>query len=73
MTLSYSTNSGFYQMCLSNFHNRFGSMQVFLNFGVYYNGAEDAQKQKEEQKKEKEEASKHLNDTLSTIEVRQQF
>ncbi|KAJ8412879.1 hypothetical protein AAFF_G00104610 [Aldrovandia affinis] len=60
--------TGFYQMCLSNFHNRFGSMQVFLNFGVYYNGAEEAQKQKEEQKKKKEEANKHLNDTLSTIE-----
>ncbi|KAG9352360.1 hypothetical protein JZ751_020773 [Albula glossodonta] len=55
-------------MCLSNFHNRFGSMQVFLNFGVYYSGTEGTQKQKEEEKKRKEEASKHLNDTLSTIE-----
>ncbi|KAJ8271526.1 hypothetical protein COCON_G00103850 [Conger conger] len=59
--------TGYYQMCLNNFHNRFGSMQVFLNFGVYYSDADEAQKQK--QKKKKEEASKHLNDTLSTIEV----
>ncbi|XP_018594404.1 transmembrane emp24 domain-containing protein 6-like [Scleropages formosus] len=53
--------SGFYQMCFSNFHNRFGSMQIFLNFGVYYEGKEEQQKQKEEQQKQ-------LNDTLSTIE-----
>ncbi|XP_064192897.1 transmembrane emp24 domain-containing protein 6-like [Anguilla rostrata] len=58
--------TGFYQMCLNNFHNRFGSMQVFLNFGVYYSEADEAQKQKE--KKKKEEASKNLNDTLYTIE-----
>ncbi|KAK1887697.1 Transmembrane emp24 domain containing protein 6 [Dissostichus eleginoides] len=25
--------TGFYQMCFSNFHNRFGTMQVFLSFG----------------------------------------
>ncbi|XP_036400156.1 transmembrane emp24 domain-containing protein 6-like [Megalops cyprinoides] len=60
--------TGFYQMCLSNFHNRFGSMQVFINFGVYYKGAEDTQKQKVEEEKKKEEARKHLNDTLFTIE-----
>ncbi|MFT7810417.1 transmembrane emp24 domain-containing protein 6-like [Arapaima gigas] len=53
--------SGFYQMCFSNFHNRFGSMQIFLNFGVYYEGKETAQQQKEEKQKE-------LNDTLATIE-----
>ncbi|XP_036391491.1 transmembrane emp24 domain-containing protein 6 [Megalops cyprinoides] len=52
--------TGFYQMCLSNFHNRFGGMQVFLNFGVYYEGFEEVQKNKEERK--------YLNDTLSTIE-----
>ncbi|XP_041692555.1 transmembrane emp24 domain-containing protein 6-like [Coregonus clupeaformis] len=59
--------TGFYQMCLSNFHNRFGSMQVFLNFGVYYDGSDDQQKQKEEEKKMKEEIQKDLNNTLSTI------
>ncbi|KAK6318523.1 hypothetical protein J4Q44_G00118140 [Coregonus suidteri] len=59
--------TGFYQMCLSNFHNRFGSMQVFLNFGVYYDGSDDQQKQKEEEKKMKEEVQKDLNNTLSTI------
>ncbi|XP_042571669.1 transmembrane emp24 domain-containing protein 6-like [Cyprinus carpio] len=54
--------AGFYQMCFSNFHNRFGSMQVFLNFGVYYEG------QKEEEKKKKEEDMKQINSTLSFIE-----
>jgi len=42
-------------MCFSNFHNRFGSMQVFLNFGVYYEGQETTEKKKEEEKKKKEE------------------
>ncbi|KAJ8343382.1 hypothetical protein SKAU_G00307110 [Synaphobranchus kaupii] len=53
--------TGFYEMCLSNVHNTFGRMQVFLNFGVYYEGFEEAQKNKEEEKKQ-------LNDTLSTIQ-----
>ncbi|XP_048829225.1 transmembrane emp24 domain-containing protein 6-like [Brienomyrus brachyistius] len=52
--------TGFYQMCFSNFHNRLGSMQVFLSFGVYYEGARE--------EKEKEEKQKELNDTLSIIE-----
>uniref|UniRef100_A0A8C2CYT7 Transmembrane p24 trafficking protein 6 n=1 Tax=Cyprinus carpio TaxID=7962 RepID=A0A8C2CYT7_CYPCA len=55
--------AGFYQMCFSNFHNHFGRMQVFLNFGVYYEG------QKEEEKKNKEEYMKQINSTLSFIEV----
>ncbi|RXM31173.1 Transmembrane emp24 domain-containing protein 6 [Acipenser ruthenus] len=54
--------TGFFQICLSNFHNRFGSMQVFLNFGVYYDGFEEMQHQKEQEKKQ-------LNDTLATIET----
>ncbi|XP_061077804.1 transmembrane emp24 domain-containing protein 6-like [Conger conger] len=53
--------TGFYQMCLSNIHNRFGRMQVFLDFGVRYEGFEEARKNEDEQ-------SKNLNDTLSTIE-----
>ncbi|XP_067236047.1 transmembrane emp24 domain-containing protein 6 isoform X2 [Chanodichthys erythropterus] len=57
--------TGFYQMCFSNFHNRFGSMQVFLNFGVYYEGQEE---KKEEEKKKKEEDMKQINSTLSFIE-----
>lgn len=61
--------TGFYQMCFSNFHNRFGSMQVFINFGVYYEGSEDIQKQKEEEKSKKEEDMKDLNNTLSTLEA----
>lgn len=60
---------GFYQMCFSNFHNRFGTMQVFLSFGVYYEGFQDPAKHKEEEKKKKEEVSKNLNNTLSIIEV----
>lgn len=60
---------GFYQMCFSNFHNRFGMMQVFLSFGVHYDGSQDPAKQKEMEKKKKEEASKDLNNTLSVIEV----
>lgn len=56
-------------MCLSNFHNRFGSMQVFLNFGVYYEGSEDMKKQKEEEEKKKKEDMEKLNNTISTIEV----
>lgn len=59
---------GFYQMCFNNFHNRFGTMQVYLSFGVHYDGSQDPTKQNEE-KKRKEEASKDLNNTLSVIEV----
>ncbi len=55
--------------CACNFHNRFGSMQVFLNFGVYYEGQKDIEKQKEEEKKKKEEDMKQINSTLSFIEV----
>lgn len=56
-------------MCFSNFHNHFGNMQVFLSFGVYYNGFQDATQVKGEDKKKKEEMSKDLNNTLSIIEV----
>ena len=52
-------------MCFSNFHNRFGSMQVFLDFGVYYEG----QSQKEEDLKNKEELSRDINNTLTSIVV----
>ncbi|XP_062271259.1 transmembrane emp24 domain-containing protein 6-like [Scomber scombrus] len=60
--------TGFYQMCFSNFHNRFGTMQVFLSFGVYYDGFQDPAKSKEEEKKKKEEVSRDLNNTLGIIE-----
>lgn len=63
-------SAGFYQMCFSNFHNRFGGLQVFLSFGVYYNdGSRDSAHLKEEEQKKKEEVSRELNDTLSVIEV----
>lgn len=52
---------GFYQMCLTNAHNSFGSMQVFLNFGVYYKGAGDTTKT--------EDGRGNITDTLSQIEV----
>ncbi|XP_048828762.1 transmembrane emp24 domain-containing protein 6-like [Brienomyrus brachyistius] len=52
--------TGFYQMCLTNAHNSFGSMQVFLNFGVYYRGAGDMTK--------REDGRGNITDTLSQIE-----
>ncbi|KAJ8248974.1 hypothetical protein GJAV_G00229790 [Gymnothorax javanicus] len=53
--------TGFYQMCFSNFYNRFGRMQVFIDFGVHYEGNEEAEKIKAEE-------NKQLNESLSTIE-----
>ncbi|KAL7862984.1 hypothetical protein SRHO_G00119680 [Serrasalmus rhombeus] len=40
-----TTETGFYQMCLANLHNRFGDMRVFLNFGVYYEEITEAEKE----------------------------
>ncbi|NWI66413.1 TMED6 protein, partial [Todus mexicanus] len=51
--------TGFYQLCLDNQENHFGFMQVYLNFGVYYEGFDGEKKQPEEKKK--------LNDTLEAI------
>lgn len=48
-------------MCFSNFHNRFGSIQVFMNFGVYYQDLGDSKK---------DDNDKQLNNTLDTIEVK---
>ncbi|NXS47903.1 TMED6 protein, partial [Balaeniceps rex] len=53
--------TGFYQLCLDNQQNRFGFMQVYLNFGVYYDGDNVENKQLEERKE--------LNDTLEAIGV----
>ncbi|NWI13124.1 TMED6 protein, partial [Crypturellus soui] len=53
--------AGFYQLCLDNQHNRFGFVQVYLNFGVYYDGLDTEQQQQEDRKQ--------LNDTLDAIEV----
>ncbi|XP_039619350.1 transmembrane emp24 domain-containing protein 6 isoform X1 [Polypterus senegalus] len=54
--------TGFYQICISNFHNHFGSMQIFLDFGVVYDGFgfEDVKQQQEQEKK-------IVNDTLDAI------
>ncbi|XP_051024783.1 transmembrane emp24 domain-containing protein 6 [Acomys russatus] len=51
--------TGFYQLCLKNEHNRFSSIQVYLNFGVFYEGPEMDHKQNQR---------KQLNDTLDAIE-----
>ncbi|XP_013877938.1 transmembrane emp24 domain-containing protein 6, partial [Austrofundulus limnaeus] len=61
--------TGFHQMCLSNFHNRFSTMQVFLSFGVYYDNYQDPSKSKEEEERKKEELSKDLNNTLDIIQT----
>ncbi|XP_012713457.1 transmembrane emp24 domain-containing protein 6 [Fundulus heteroclitus] len=53
--------TGFHQMCLSNFHNHFSMMQVFLSFGVYYDNNQDKGKKDMEEEK--------LNNTLSIIQI----
>ncbi|XP_008938047.1 PREDICTED: transmembrane emp24 domain-containing protein 6 [Merops nubicus] len=52
--------TGFYQLCLDNHENHFGFVQVYLNFGVYYEGFEKEKKQPEERKE--------VNNTLEAIE-----
>ncbi|NXE28454.1 TMED6 protein, partial [Ardeotis kori] len=56
-----TTETGFYQLCLDNGQNHFGFMQVYLNFGVYYDGFHLENKQPEQRKE--------LNDTLEAIGV----
>ncbi|XP_056138320.1 transmembrane emp24 domain-containing protein 6-like [Lampris incognitus] len=52
--------TGFYQMCVGN-RNKFGTVRVYLNFGVIYEGLEEVGSEgKEEQKA--------LNSTLTSIE-----
>ncbi|XP_042336583.1 transmembrane emp24 domain-containing protein 6 isoform X6 [Sceloporus undulatus] len=59
--IHFSTKeTGFYQLCLSNVHNHFGSVRVYLNFGIYYEGF-DLQSTSELEKKQ-------LNDTLAAID-----
>ncbi|XP_004584040.2 transmembrane emp24 domain-containing protein 6 [Ochotona princeps] len=59
--INFSTKeTGFYQLCLSNQQNHFGSVQVYLNFGVFYEGPEMEHQQQER---------KQLNDTLDAIEA----
>ncbi|KFP29712.1 Transmembrane emp24 domain-containing protein 6, partial [Colius striatus] len=52
--------TGFYELCLDNQKNHLGFMQVYLNFGVYY---EDFKEDKQTEKKE-------LNNTLEAIGLR---
>ncbi|OXB65097.1 hypothetical protein ASZ78_008380 [Callipepla squamata] len=56
-----TTETGFYQLCLDNGQNHFGFVQVYLNFGVYYDGFNMEKEQPEERKQ--------LNDTLDAIGV----
>ncbi|XP_037018498.2 transmembrane emp24 domain-containing protein 6 [Artibeus jamaicensis] len=56
----HTQETGFYQLCLKNQQNHFGSVQVHLDFGVFYEGLEMDHKQKSERKQ--------LNDTLDAIE-----
>ncbi|CAH2323972.1 transmembrane emp24 domain-containing 6 [Pelobates cultripes] len=51
--------TGFYQLCVNNWQNHFGSVQIYLNFGVFYDGQGDEHPQDHKRK---------LNDTLSSIE-----
>ncbi|KAB1275093.1 Transmembrane emp24 domain-containing protein 6 [Camelus dromedarius] len=58
--INFSTQeTGFYQLCLNNQQNHFASVQVYLNFGVFYEGPEMDHKKNER---------KQLNDTLDAIE-----
>ncbi|XP_051741003.1 transmembrane emp24 domain-containing protein 6-like [Ctenopharyngodon idella] len=55
IVFSVEETAGFYQMCFSNFHSRFGIVQVFLNFGVYYEGQEKKKTREEKGRKEEKE------------------
>ncbi|XP_063052324.1 transmembrane emp24 domain-containing protein 6-like [Engraulis encrasicolus] len=56
--------TGFYQMCFGNFLNKFGTMQVYLDFGVYYEGSEPQVKSEEELQIDADQ----LNSTLTNIQ-----
>ncbi|KAM8945356.1 transmembrane emp24 domain-containing protein 6 [Pelodytes ibericus] len=56
--------TGFYQLCVNNWQNHFGSVQVYLNFGVFYDGEGSEHIEDHRQK---------LNDTLLTIETSAQI
>ncbi|XP_069757395.1 transmembrane emp24 domain-containing protein 6 [Narcine bancroftii] len=56
-----ANESGFYQLCLSNFFSNFGSKQIFISFGIYYKGFD-------EKKETINEEHIQLNDTVSTIQ-----
>ncbi|XP_078068043.1 transmembrane emp24 domain-containing protein 6 [Mustelus asterias] len=59
--INFKTNeSGFYQLCLNSFLSHFGSKQVFISFGVYYDGFSE--------KKVEDKEKLQLNDTLSAIQ-----
>ncbi|EHA97404.1 Transmembrane emp24 domain-containing protein 6 [Heterocephalus glaber] len=58
--INFSTQeTGYYQLCLRNQQNHFSSLQVYLNFGVFYEGPEIDYKENQR---------KQLNDTLDAIE-----
>ncbi|XP_059849095.1 transmembrane emp24 domain-containing protein 6 [Hypanus sabinus] len=53
--------TGFYQLCLNNFFSHFGSKQIFISFGTYYDGFD-------EEKETVNKVNVHLNDTVSAIQ-----
>ncbi|KAL2093049.1 hypothetical protein ACEWY4_010361 [Coilia grayii] len=55
--------TGFYQMCFGNFLNKFANMQVYLDFGVYYDGLGAPGKENEDKIDEEQ-----LNGTISHIQ-----
>ncbi|XP_051884651.1 transmembrane emp24 domain-containing protein 6 [Pristis pectinata] len=55
-----TTQSGFYQLCLNNFLSHFGSKQIFISFGTYYDF--------DEEKETVNKVNVHLNDTVSAIQ-----
>ncbi|KFO20032.1 transmembrane emp24 domain-containing protein 6 [Fukomys damarensis] len=58
--INFSTQeTGYYQLCLRNHQNHFSSLQVYLNFGVFYEGPEIDHRKNQR---------KQLNDTLDAIE-----
>ncbi|XP_041967259.1 transmembrane emp24 domain-containing protein 6-like [Alosa sapidissima] len=57
--------TGFYQMCFGNFINKFANMQVYLDFGVYYEDLRDVDSEDEEARKDEEQ----LNSTITNIQV----
>nr|DBA16889.1 TPA: hypothetical protein GDO54_002416 [Pyxicephalus adspersus] len=54
-------DTGFYQLCVNNWQNHFGSVQVYLNFGVFYDGQGSEHGHENENRK--------LNDTVAAIEA----
>ncbi|XP_060782992.1 transmembrane emp24 domain-containing protein 6-like [Neoarius graeffei] len=62
--------TGFYQMCFANYHNHFGDMRVFLNFGVFYEEEDEAKKEKKMDKEVLNSALSNIKDMTNKIQLR---